>query len=462
MVQKYMFSIFITILISQSNSSPTRTTLIDDEVQEIRSLCNDQNDPLSCLKFKAMNFLQTIFQQDSFKLSNDVEIRKNGLEDFNLSGRAETDTLDKIESFIQSHDVTVNIPFTGSKVTVSPRNIKENELLVNVKLPENNHNIGDARKSKLKKIAIPLMVFVLLKAMTLIPLALVCTAASINNKKIENNEELVSTIFTQCVGPSNMMVCLKEKVRTYLDSILSLSEIESRQFSSNNIDEDIFNRVTRIINTNEFKLKLPETFFEGINVKYSPDSGLDLETSPVEGRGHLLKKKLLLPVLLLLKLKMKALMPILVALIGFKAMKAFIMAKLALTLVLGFLLTQLIKKVGMKIPMQMNPMQMIQPPQPEYGAPIPPTTGSPSSSYEASNSWEGNNYNSRVWDNTNVGSSHNLAYSSYYSPSSSSNLNSNNYSGASYAGYSAPSSSVPTSSSLTTSTSSTSSSAKAY
>uniref|UniRef100_A0A336N1Y7 CSON008867 protein n=1 Tax=Culicoides sonorensis TaxID=179676 RepID=A0A336N1Y7_CULSO len=443
MVQKYMFSIFITILISQSNSSPTRTTLIDDEVQEIRSLCNDQNDPLSCLKFKAMNFLQTIFQQDSFKLSNDVEIRKNGLEDFNLSGRAETDTLDKIESFIQSHDVTVNIPFTGSKVTVSPRNIKENELLVNVKLPENNHNIGDARKSKLKKIAIPLMVFVLLKAMTLIPLAL-----GVLGLKAWNALQLSFFSFVISVALAIFQLCKKIATDNHHPHITHAPWEAARLLTEKE--------------PNTAAQNLPETFFEGINVKYSPDSGLDLETSPVEGRGHLLKKKLLLPVLLLLKLKMKALMPILVALIGFKAMKAFIMAKLALTLVLGFLLTQLIKKVGMKIPMQMNPMQMIQPPQPEYGAPIPPTTGSPSSSYEASNSWEGNNYNSRVWDNTNVGSSHNLAYSSYYSPSSSSNLNSNNYSGASYAGYSAPSSSVPTSSSLTTSTSSTSSSAKAY
>lgn len=159
---------------------------------------------------------------------------------------------------------------------------------------------------------------------------------------------------------------------------------------------------------------------------------------------------------------MKALMPILVALIGFKAMKAFIMAKLALTLVLGFLATQLIKKVGMKMPMQMNPMQMMQPPQPEYGAPIPPTTGSPAA-YESSNGWEGSNYNSRVWDTTNLGSSHNLAYNSYYSPSSSSNLNSNNFSatGSSYSSYSVPLTSAPTSSSLTSSTS-TSSSTQAH
>lgn len=60
----------------------------------------------------------------------------------------------------------------------------------------------------------------------------------------------------------------------------------------------------------------------------------------------ILKKKLLLPVLLLLKLKMKALMPILVAIIGIKSIKALILSKLAITLVLGFLIYNLIMKKG--------------------------------------------------------------------------------------------------------------------
>lgn len=59
-----------------------------------------------------------------------------------------------------------------------------------------------------------------------------------------------------------------------------------------------------------------------------------------------MKKKLLLPVLLLLKLKMKALMPILVSIIGIKAIKALILSKLAITLVLGFLIYNLVMKKG--------------------------------------------------------------------------------------------------------------------
>lgn len=60
----------------------------------------------------------------------------------------------------------------------------------------------------------------------------------------------------------------------------------------------------------------------------------------------MLKKKLLLPLLLLVKLKLKALTPILILLVGLKALKALIMSKVSLLLVVGFLIVQLCKKLG--------------------------------------------------------------------------------------------------------------------
>lgn len=113
---------------------------------------------------------------------------------------------------------------------------------------------------------------------------------------------------------------------------------------------------------------------------------------------------------------MKALMPVIVSIVGLKAMKALFLSKLAITLVLGFLIFQLVKKAGMK--MAMNPMQPMPspPPSSEYGAPIP--SASPLSSYEpiSSSSWEPSNaqYNSRVWESPSATSSHGLAYSAYY------------------------------------------------
>ena len=136
----------------------------------------------------------------------------------------------------------------------------------------------------------------------------------------------------------------------------------------------------------------------------------------------MLKKKLLLPVLLLLKLKMKVIMPIIVSLIGLKAMKALILSKIAIKLVLGFLIYNLVQKLGgMKMSMMPAPEPMTA-----YGVPVPTT---PASSYEPS-SWDqssGGPY-SRVWDS---GSAQNMAYSSYMPSSSSSSSSSSGSSSAS-------------------------------
>ncbi|XP_062540336.1 uncharacterized protein LOC134208362 isoform X1 [Armigeres subalbatus] len=265
--------------------------------------------------------------------------------------------------------------------------------------------------------------------------------------RIATSEQLLSSIVNECFADDSVMNCLKGKVLIYLDGVLGLQEEQARAFEEHNVDKVIFDRVARILATHEFKMQLPEDAV----VTYRADKGVNLDVVPAglatESRGHLLKKKLLLPVLLLLKLKMKALMPILVALIGLKAMKALILSKLAITLVLGFLVAQLVKKSGLGMPM-MSMMPMM-PPAAEYGAPAPATTESPSSSYGAP-SWEsqsGGPY-SRVWEPSTSSSSHNLAYSSYYPSGSSSSYSSTAYnSGSSTSASSSPSSSSSSSSS---------------
>lgn len=115
---------------------------------------------------------------------------------------------------------------------------------------------------------------------------------------------------------------------------------------------------------------------------------------------------------------MKALMPLIVKIIGLKAIKALILSKIAIKLVLGFLFFNVIKKfLGMK--MNMSPMMSMMPPEPlmpVYGAPIPTTT----SSYEP-NGWDNQGGPYARWDSPSTSSSsyssHNLAYNSY-SPSS--------------------------------------------
>ncbi|XP_017770628.1 PREDICTED: uncharacterized protein LOC108558277 [Nicrophorus vespilloides] len=223
-----------------------------------------------------------------------------------------------------------------------------------------------------------------------------------------SGDQLVSSVFSNCVE----MGCVKQNVLEYLDNILNL---QSDARSIKDVDQAIFKRAARVLKTHEFRVQLPQTFFDGSELVYNPNSGLDITTGPNEERGLGLKKKLLLPILLLFKLKMKALMPIFVGLIGLKAMKALVLSKLAIAIVLGFVAYQLFGKSGMPMPIPMS-MTPVEPPMSMYG---PPSTSAPMSSYEPG--WEpasGGPY-SRVWNggsssSSSGESSQSLAYSSYY------------------------------------------------
>lgn len=111
-------------------------------------------------------------------------------------------------------------------------------------------------------------------------------------------------------------------------------------------------------------------------------------------------------------------MPIFVALIGLKAMKALILSKLAITIVLGFLISQLVKKTGLgMMPMSMMPTDAMM---------MNTTPATPDTSYGPA-AWESANsaYSVRnSWDASPASSSHNLAYSAYYPGSSSSSYSS--------------------------------------
>lgn len=117
--------------------------------------------------------------------------------------------------------------------------------------------------------------------------------------------------------------------------------------------------------------------------------------------------KLFLPLLLLMKLKLKVVMPILMGLISLKAFKALILSKIAIKLVLGFLIYNLIQKLG---GMKMTMMPMMPPmPAAEYGLP-----SSTVSSYDPS-AWEPQSGGPYARSDA-----HYMAYNSYHPSSSSS------------------------------------------
>ncbi|XP_067007011.1 uncharacterized protein Osi20 [Anabrus simplex] len=252
----------------------------------------------------------------------------------------------------------------------------------------------------------------------------------VNSRRISNGEELVAAVVDDCFPgedkSQSSMSCLRMKVLTYLDSVMEGNargrSLEEEKSDVEHLDAMIYSRVMRYLNTHEFKVQLPDFFFQNAVLTFRPSRGLSdftVEFPEVkdESRAYseardMMKKKMLMPLLMLIKLKMKALTPLVATLAYLKAVKALVMSKVAILFVVGFLLVNLFKKLGMGMPMAM-PMPVPAEPTP-YGAPAP--SSPPASSYEPGwDSGNGANGNgggpySRVWD------AHQMAYNSYYNP----------------------------------------------
>lgn len=164
--------------------------------------------------------------------------------------------------------------------------------------------------------------------------------------------DFLSKSLNECITAESWTSCFKSQVLIYLDEKLGTTT-EAR--SVDTIDEAIVSRTIKYLKQFDYNINLP--FLDG-KLKYRPNrslTDLDIEFNnneimTSESRG-LLKKKLLLPFLLLFKLKLKALMPIFVAIIGLKALKALVLSKIALIVVVGFIALQFFKKGGMTPPM---------------------------------------------------------------------------------------------------------------
>lgn len=130
-----------------------------------------------------------------------MEIEKNTNE---AVGRSASDVLDVLSQFIQRNDVSLKLPMADSKVTISSRNLDNDEIDFKVKFAG---GASESRKSKLKKIAIPILTFVLLKAITLVPLGL-----GILGIKAFNALQLSFFSFVISVGLATFQLCRKVSV----------------------------------------------------------------------------------------------------------------------------------------------------------------------------------------------------------------------------------------------------------
>lgn len=117
----------------------------------------------------------------------------------------------------------------------------------------------------------------------LVSLAIAVNGAAISNEitetpRINTSEQLISAIVSDCFDLDGMS-CLKGKVLTYLDSVLGLRAEQARAFDEKNVDKVIYDRVSRILATNEVRVALPEIIFGDVAVTYRADRGLDFEVS---------------------------------------------------------------------------------------------------------------------------------------------------------------------------------------
>ncbi|XP_022220781.2 uncharacterized protein LOC111072986 isoform X2 [Drosophila obscura] len=152
-------------------------------IAEEQSKCASGQDSMACIKERAMRFVDNVMSKDSYTLSN-LEVRSNGQKvsptnDARARASSSVDGfMDALENYIQGHDVSMNLPMADAKITVSARNLANDELSLNLQLNGDEEDgsavDGEARgkKHRLRKLAMPILVIILLKAITVIPLAI--------------------------------------------------------------------------------------------------------------------------------------------------------------------------------------------------------------------------------------------------------------------------------------------------
>jgi hypothetical protein len=97
----------------------------------------------------------------------------------------------------------------------------------------------------------------------------------VNAPRIYSGEELISAIVNDCFEIDGMS-CMKVKVLSYLDTVLGL---KSEQGRSLDVDNLIYNRISRILATNEIRIDLPKVIFGDVTASYRADRGVEFSVS---------------------------------------------------------------------------------------------------------------------------------------------------------------------------------------
>ncbi|XP_013100096.1 uncharacterized protein LOC106082251 [Stomoxys calcitrans] len=176
--------------------------------------------------------------------------------------------------------------------------------------------------------------------------ALVATSAAATHSASEADGLLTSALkMVKDCGDRSVVLCLKERALHYFDTEngdvkltegialvktddipvgRSLNEIslpEENEARENEVDSLLVERIARFFGTHTLQFKVPK------------DSIQDMQRALEESRGKKKeKKKYLMPLLLLFKLKMAALLPLAIGFLALLSFKALVIGKIALIL----------------------------------------------------------------------------------------------------------------------------------
>uniref|UniRef100_A0A8D9F1Q9 Osiris 20 n=1 Tax=Cacopsylla melanoneura TaxID=428564 RepID=A0A8D9F1Q9_9HEMI len=251
---------------------------------------------------------------------------------------------------------------------------------------------------------------------------------------VTSSNDLLYKVVNECFH-QDYSKCIKQNVLSFLNTQVpqepssrqvDLNEVDSNDSSAPSgeseeaLDDKILARVRRYFLSHQFVIESPE-YMKDTAIVYNPakdPADFDVvyknneqgeQARQMSGRQE--QDKTLMPLVMMLKMKMKMLMPMMMMMVGMKAAKAYVLSKLSILIVLGFVIMQMLSKKGM-MPMNMMAMPMPMSAAGAESATPPSSYGSPAvttSSYDPAANWEANSGGpySRVWD------AHNSAYSVY-------------------------------------------------
>ncbi|XP_028128250.2 uncharacterized protein LOC114324583 [Diabrotica virgifera virgifera] len=212
-----VLAISLATVICNENASTTafwKGTILDSHIEKMRSACAEK-DSIACFQYNAFKFLDGIFRKDYFHVGDSVQVTRNNYASNEIESRSYDNLEDSVEDYIKKHDVKFRVPLIGD-VTVDSSALDSEQVEVKWNFgsgrafDEDEEDEGRSKhkikikKSKIKKILSPILIFILLKAITLVPFAI-----GVLGLKAWNGLQLAFISFIISAGLAIFQLCQK-------------------------------------------------------------------------------------------------------------------------------------------------------------------------------------------------------------------------------------------------------------